>query len=131
MEQILQRVRLAVGVRFSFLATAKLRGCPGGKIAHGFSWAECAARVAGLSAIPPIRLTAPLGINREQQVMQQNQKLGTQPKPKTRERLLVPFLWQRKIFGRARNLFRGSGNRPQKTPRRTGALAFSDREREL
>jgi hypothetical protein len=38
--------------------------------------------VAGLSAIPPIRLTAPNGINREQQVMQQNQKLGTQPNAK-------------------------------------------------
>jgi hypothetical protein len=35
--------------------------------------------VAGLSAIPPIKLTAPIRINREQQVMQQNQKLGTQP----------------------------------------------------
>jgi hypothetical protein len=43
---------------------------------------------AGLSAIPPIRLTAPNGINREQQVMQQNQKLGTQPNAKRGGRVL-------------------------------------------
>jgi hypothetical protein len=45
----------------------------------------------------PIRLAAPHGINREQQVMQQNQKLGTQPNAKCRAVLPVPFEFQKNI----------------------------------
>jgi hypothetical protein len=57
-----------------------------------------------------IRLAAPYGINREQQVMQQNQKLGTQPNAKCGIGRTVPSGFKKilKIFRAGRNFLAGA-----------------------
>jgi hypothetical protein len=72
----------------------------------------------------PIRLAAPHGINREQQVMQQNQKLGTQPNHQILEQGPVPFPG-RKIFEAGWELFRGFVAGKKNAPANRGAWVFS------
>jgi hypothetical protein len=81
--------------------------------------------VAGLSAIPPIKLTAPIGINREQQVMQQNQKLGTQPGLPSRLASSGSML-QGKFFFASEEPFRGfaTGTGKEKRPGEPGHWYF-------
>jgi hypothetical protein len=74
----------------------------------------------------PIRLAAPHGINREQQVMQQNQKLGTQPNHQILEQDPVPFP-DRKISGASLELFRVFMPGKEKRPGEPGRLGVFDR----
>jgi hypothetical protein len=68
----------------------------------------------------PIRLAAPYGINREQQVMQQNQKLGTQPNHQILEQGPVPFPRQKNFWSRL-GTFRGFAPK-EKRPGEPGRL---------